>query len=59
MNTTAFVLMVLIHAQPVPTLEFSTMAKCKSAIQAINNSEEANHWSILKMTKAFCLRIEK
>jgi hypothetical protein len=60
MNTIVFVLMVINHSEPLPTLEFSTMEKCKASIVAINHSDGVMaNWAIKEMRTAFCVRIEK
>jgi hypothetical protein len=60
MNTIVFVLMVINHGEPLPTIEFSTLEKCKASIVAINNSDGVRaNWAITKMRTAFCVRIEK
>lgn len=60
MNTIVFVLMVISHGEPLPTLEFSTMEKCKASIVAINHSDGVrDSWKITKLRTAFCVRIEK
>ena len=60
MNTIVFVLMVINHGKPLPTLEFSTMEKCKASIVSINNSDGVREsWTLKKLRTAFCVRIEK
>jgi hypothetical protein len=60
MNAIVFVLMVINHGEPLPTIEFSTMEKCKASIVAINNSDGVKaNWAITRLREAFCVRIEK
>lgn len=59
MNTVVFVLMVMTHnGFSIPTIEFSTMAKCQAAIVAFDAQYlHKPKWN--RPTSPHCIRFEK
>lgn len=61
MNTIVFVLVVTVsHGFKVPTIEFSTMAKCEAAIvQIVQMEKEFPHGFGVPNFRGRCVKIEK